>query len=293
MDDWRGIREFVAVVEEGSFSGAARRLDKSTPQISRRVRHLEDRLGVRLLTRTTRSAQLTDLGRVFFDRCRKVQEDLSEATAIVTEGQKNPVGHIRMSVAGALGEDHIAPIVARFMMDHPGISVELDFSNRLVDLVEEHYDLAIRVGALPNPKSLIVKKLGSYRLLTCASPDYLETMPALRTPADFKDHHCLVGTLPFWRFAGDGEAIEVPVEGRWRSNNGHALVNAALAGLGLTQLPALYVTDYIKGGRLNTVLDDWEAPPTPIWAVYPDRTFLPGKISSLIGYLSRELKLSH
>lgn len=292
MEDWRGIREFVAVVEEGSFSAAARKLDKSTPQVSRRVRQLEERLGVRLLTRTTRSALLTDLGRVFFDRCRKVQEDLSEATAIVTEGQKNPVGHIRMSVAGMLGEEHVAPVIARFMMEYPGITVDLDFSNRLVDLVEEQYDLAIRAGALPNQKSLIVKKLGSYRLLTCASPDYLSECGEPAAPDDLHRHRCLVGTLPFWRFASNGGIQELPVEGRWRSNNGHALVNAALAGLGLTQLPEMYVTSLVAIGRLVAVLNDWEAPPTPVWAIYPDRTFLPVKISSLIEYLSRNLILS-
>lgn len=292
METWKGIAEFLAVVEEGSFSAAALKLDKSTPQISRRIRQLEERLGVRLLTRTTRSVLLTDLGRVFFERCRKAEEDLAEATAIVTEGQRNPVGHIRVSVAGILGEDHVAPILSRFMTEYPGISIDLDFSNRLVDLVEEQYDLAIRAGALPNQKSLIVKKLGSYRLLTCASPAYLDDAAPLQTPRDLKHHSCLVGTLPFWRFASGNDAAEVSVEGRWRSNNGHALVNAARAGLGLTQLPEMYVSGLIADGRLNTVLDDWEAPPTPVWAVYPDRTFLPVKISSLIRYLSRHLRIA-
>lgn len=292
MDNWKGVGEFLAVVEEGSFSKAARKLDKSTPQISRRIRQLEERLGVRLLTRTTRSVLLTDLGRIYFERCRKAQEDMTEAAAIVTEGQRNPVGHIRITVAGILGEAYVAPVLSRFMVDYPGISIDLEFSNRLVDIVEEQYDLAIRVGALPNQKSLIVKRLGSYRLLTCASPAYHDGAPPPQTPGDLKEHDCLVGTLAFWRYRGGSGSIEVPVEGRWRSNNGHALVNAALAGLGITQLPEMYVHDLVARGRLATLLDDYEAPPTPVWAVYPDRTFLPVKISSLIAYLAQHLRLS-
>jgi DNA-binding transcriptional LysR family regulator len=293
MDDWRGIKEFLAVVEEGSFSAAADKLDKSTPQVSRRIRQLEEKLGVRLLTRTTRSVLLTDLGRIFFERCQKVQEDMAEAAAIVTEGQRNPVGHLRISVAGILGEDYVAPVLSRFMVEYPGISMELEFSNRLVDLVEEQYDLAIRVGALPNRKSMIVKKIASYRLLTCASPDYLKEAPPLEAPLDLKTHSCLVGTLPFWRFknSNNNDVSELSVSGRWRSNNGHALVNAALAGLGISQLPEMYVNELVTSGRLVTILDDWEAPPLPVWAVYADRTYLPVKVSSLIGYLSRNLNI--
>ena len=295
MDDWRGIKEFLAVVEEGSFSAAADKLDKSTPQVSRRIRQLEEQLGVRLLTRTTRSVLMTDLGRIFFERCRKVQEDMAEAAAIVTEGQRNPVGHLRVSVAGILGEDYVAPVLSRFMAEYPGISMELDFSNRLVDLVEEQYDLAVRVGALPNRKSLIVKKIASYRLLTCASPGYMKDGPPVESPRDLKSRSCLVGTLPFWRFrtnsSSNADVSELPVSGRWRSNNGHALVKAALAGLGIAQLPEMYVNEMVADGRLVTVLDEWEAPPVPVWAVYPDRTYLPVKVSSLIGYLSRNLQI--
>lgn len=299
MRDWLGIEEFVVVAETGSVSGAADLLGLSKSQVSKRLTHLETRLGVRLLHRTTRSVTLTPMGGDFVERCRRILENFDDAEMVLKDKQANPVGNIRLTAAGAFAEHYLVPLVAEFMVAHPGVEVDIDITNRRVDMLEEHYDLAIRSGSLPDKSSYIVKRLTGYRLSTCATPAYLETAEArglrLSEPEDLVDHDCLVGTLPFWRFAyqrsGDQSAglKELRVTGRWRSNSGYALVRAVKAGLGIVQLPEFYLRDELAGGELISVLEDHRADDVPVWAIYVDRQYMPTKVRLLMNFLSSRL----
>ncbi|MAU40025.1 MAG: LysR family transcriptional regulator [Kordiimonas sp.] len=291
MRDWTGIEEFVEVAEAESFSRGAAQLGVSKSQVSKRIRHLEDRLGARLFNRTTRSISLTEIGRGYLEHCKKLIENLEDAELALKNKQENPIGLVRMTVAGAFGEDYIVPLCADFMTQYPQVEIEIDFSNRAVDLIEEHYDLAIRTGALPDKTSHIVKKLTAFRLITCASPGYLDKFGIPENPNQLSNHACLVGTLPFWRFLREDRSgsLELRVTGPWRSNNGHALVNAAKANLGITQLPEFYVRPEIKAGRLIPFLEDWTVDDIPVWAVYPHRQYLPTKVRLFINYVSQKL----
>ncbi|RIK94048.1 MAG: LysR family transcriptional regulator [Proteobacteria bacterium] len=289
MKDWVGIEEFLEVAASLSFSKAADRLGISKSHVSKRIRDLEDRMGVRLLSRTTRAVALTDAGRDYAERCRKIVDNLKDAELILKDQQVNPVGLIRLTVAGAFGEQYLVPLLAEFMAMHPRLEVALDFTNRQVNLMEEPYDLAVRAGPLSDNVTYSARRLTGYRLMVCASPAYLDVKGRPKTPQDLSHHDCLVGTLPFWRFSRGSSFEKVHISGRWHANNGHALVAAAKAGLGLTQLPEFYVRQAITDGSLIPVLEDWQKRDIDIWALYYRRDYLPTKVRLLISFLEEKL----
>lgn len=289
MREWTGIEEFLEVATSLSFSKAADKLEVSKSHVSKRIRELEERLEIRLLTRTTRSVSLTGAGREYAERCRKILDNLKDAELILKDQQVNPVGVIRLTVAGAFGEQYLAPLLTDFMIQHPRLEIEVDFTNRVVNLVEEPYDLAVRAGPLADQNPYAARRLTGYRLMVCAAPGYLARKGTPRTPADLAQHDCLVGTLPFWRFWQNNTFEKVHISGRWRANNGHALAQAAKAGLGLTQLPEFYVRDAMEAGFLVPVLDDWLAHGIDIWALYYQRDYLPTKVRQLITFLEERL----
>lgn len=289
MQDWVGIEEFLEVAALLSFSKAAARLGISKSHVSKRIRELEERMGVRLLSRTTRAVALTDAGRDYAERCRKIIDNLKDAELILKDQQVNPVGLIRLTVAGAFGEQYLVPLLAEFMARHPRLEVALDFTNRQVNLMEEPYDLAVRAGPLSDNITYRARHLTSYGLKVCASPAYLASKGRPRVPKDLVNHDCLVGTLPFWRFSLGGDFDNVHISGRWHANNGHALAQAAKSGLGLTQLPEFYVRDAIADGSLVPVLEDWLKRDIDIWALYYRRDYLPTKVRLLIAFLEEKL----
>ncbi len=281
---WESIEAFERVVRLGSFTRAAEDLDVSRSHVSRQINALENRLGAQLLLRTTRKVSTTDVGQAFYLQCRQVLDNIEEAERAVLDLQANPRGILRVTVAGAFGEDFIAPAAIDFMTLHHGLSIELDFSNRLIDLISEGYDLAIRAGTLKD-SSLIARRITSRKLLTCASPSYLQRFGIPESIHALTNHNCLLGTLDNWRFNENGRHTDLRVNGNWRSNNGRALLHGARAGLGLVQLPSFYLERDIAEGRLRAVLEDYNPTDTGVWAVYPHNRHLSAKVRLFINFL--------
>lgn len=291
MSRWDGIDEFVQVVESGGFAAAARVLGISKASVSKRVRQLEDRLETRLLQRTTRRQSLTDAGEQFYRRCAQLGQELDELEASLSAAQEVPRGRLRVSVGASFAERYVAPACAEFAALYPEVRMELVFDNRVVDLVEEGYDLAIRYGELRS-SALVARRIAPRRLYVCASPEYLERHGAPLRPEDLRTHVCLVGTSDHWLFRGEEGERRLRVSGRWRSNNGVALLAAARRGLGLAQLPDFYAEDDLAQGRLQAVLREWELGDVGVWAVYPHRRHLPLKVKLLVDMLAAQFEPS-
>lgn len=285
MHKWEGIEAFVSVAHLQSFSKAAQELGVSRSHISKQIAQLESRLDAQLLLRTTRSVSLTEVGQAFFLRCQDILNTLDEAEQAVVDLQERPRGRLRLTVAGAFGEDFIAPAAAEFMAENPGLAVELDFTNRIVDLITEGYDLAIRAGTLKD-SSLIARRICSRRLVTCASPKYLKRYGTPDSISALVNHNCLVGTLSTWRFKEGSRHFDLKVSGDWHSNNGRALVHAAIADLGIVQLPDFYASAALEAGQLQAILDQYRPTDTGVWAVYPHNRHLSAKVRMFVNYLA-------
>jgi DNA-binding transcriptional LysR family regulator len=282
---WESIEAFERVVRFNSFSRAAEDLGVSRSHISRQISALENRLDAQLLLRTTRKVTATEVGQAFYLQCQELMRNLEEAEQAVQDLQARPRGILRVSVAGAYGEDFIAPAAIEFMQLHSDLTVELNFSNRLIDLISEGYDLAIRAGTLKD-SSLIARRISSRKLLTCASPAYLERHGTPVNIHALTNHNCLLGTLETWRFRENGRNFDLRVNGSWRSNNGRALLQAARADLGLVQLPTFYLEEAIASGELVTVLDGFNPTDTGVWAVYPHNRHLSAKVRLFVNFLA-------
>ncbi|MDF8335914.1 LysR family transcriptional regulator [Novosphingobium cyanobacteriorum] len=287
MDSWEGIDEFVAVARTGSFIAGAQSLGVSRTHMSRAIARLEDSLNARLLHRTTRTVNLTPTGRIFLDHCSRLLNDRDEAMALVRE-QGEPRGELRITCSTALGERFVAPLARRFAVQHPQLTLFLDLSNRLVDLVGEGYDLAIRTGSLFS-SNLIATRIGSRQFHTCASPTYLDRRGKPHAIDDLDRHDCLIGSSPAWHFSVDGAERIYRPKGSWSCNNGQTVLDAAMEGMGICHLPQSYVAPALEAGQLVPLLGE-NAPPTePIWAVYPDRRHLSPKVQRFVALLKTEL----
>ncbi|PHY22438.1 LysR family transcriptional regulator [Caulobacter sp. BP25] len=288
MSRWDGIDEFVATAEAESFSRAAARLGLSTSGVSRAVAGLEERLQTRLLYRTTRRVSLTDAGRAFLARCRQLIQDRDEALAAVGEEDGEPRGLLRMTCSAAYGERFVAPAVNTFALAHPRLSIEIDLDDAVRDIVSEGFDLAIRFGRLTDSR-LIAKRLASRTRRLCASPDYLARAGAPERIVDLEAHACVLGASDTWPFRDGEREIAFQPNGRWRCNSGQAVLDAALSGLGVCQLPNFYVDAAIAQGRLVPLLEDHRPGDEGIWAVYPHLRLLPAKVRLLVEHLERAL----
>jgi DNA-binding transcriptional LysR family regulator len=289
MSRWTGIDEFVAVAQSGGFARAAERLGHSTSQVSRSVALLEDRLGLRLFYRTTRHVSLTNAGQRLLERCRKLIEDRDDAISWVTTEESHLSGHLRMTCSVAYGERFIAPLVNTFLLEHPKLGVDLQLTDKVLDLVAEGFDLAIRFGELKN-SGLIATRLASRTRILCAAPNYLAQAGIPYELEDLQSHSCLRGETEFWIFNRDGEPYAFKPQGRWRSNSGTAALDAALKGFGLCRLPAFYVQEHIAAGRLVSLLDDFRPPDESVWALYPHRTHVPHTVRLMLDYLQQHYR---
>lgn len=285
-----GISEFVYVAETTSFTQAAKKLNISTAHVSRRITALEQRLNVKLLYRTTRKVSLTQEGQLFYQHCRSVLDGIEEAERVVTNLQQKPQGHIKLTAPVTYGEQKILPLVNDFIQQHSEVQVSAYLSNQKVDMVEQGFDLAIRLGRLAD-STLMAKKLGSRTNYLCASPQYLEKYGMPHSLSELNDHSCLLGTLDYWRFKVAGKEKTIKVKGSLRYNNGTGLTDAALKGLGIVQLPDYYVKDFIAQGKLLPLLSQFQEADEGIWAVYPHNRQLSPKIRALVDYLSEHLAL--
>lgn len=285
---WEGISEFVCVAEYESFTRAAKVLGISTAQVSRQISALEERLNIKLLYRTTRKVSLTEEGRVFYQHCRSVLDGLDAAEQAVSNLQSKPQGRIKLTAPVTYGEQQLLPLINDFMMQYRDIEVTAFLSNQQIDLVEGGYDLAIRIGKLRD-STMMAKKLSLRTNFVCATPAYLHQYGMPRTLDDLSQHNCLLGTRDYWHFVEKGTEKNLRVSGSIQYNSGYSLVDAALKGLGIVQLPDYYVQKYLASGALVSLLDDYREPEESIWAIYPHNRHLSPKIRLLVDYLAEHL----
>lgn len=286
---WEGISEFVSVAENESFTLAAKKMSISTAQVSRQISALEKRLNIKLFYRTTRKVSLTEEGRIFYQHCRGVLDGLEAAELAITNFQSKPQGKIKLTTPITYGEQQVLPLINDFMRLYSDIEISAYLSNQQVSLVEGGYDLAIRVGKLSD-STLMAKKLGNRTNYVCASPEYLKKQGIPHSLSELNKHSCLLGTLDYWHFNESGKEKNIRVKGRLRYNSGHGLVDAALKGLGIVQLPDYYVQNHLESGALISLLENYQEKEEGIWAVYPQNRHLSPKIRLFVDYLSENLK---
>ncbi len=285
MGRLKQIETFVAVATRGSLTAAANAEGVAPGVVSRRLNALESRLGVKLLLRTTRRVTLTFEGSAYLEDCQRIMRELGDAEASVTLGGVKARGHLRVSAPAGFGRKHVAPLIMQFLDANPEVTLNLDLSDRLVDLVNEGVDCAIRVGELSD-SSLVSIKLAETRRVVVASPDYLERHGTPRTLADLSRHNCLsLGQQRGWMFHDKDEIVSIKVSGLLECNDGAVLHEWALAGRGLAWRSMWEVGEDLRRGALVSVLDEFAAPPTGIFAVFPQRKYLPLRVRLLIDHL--------
>lgn len=285
---WEGVTEFVAVAETESFTQAAKRLGISTAQVSRQVSALESRLSTQLFHRTTRKVSVTETGQVYFQHCRQVLDALEDAERAITNLQSAPRGKLKITAPVIYGEKTIAPLVNDFVLSYPELEVELNLTNRTVDLVAEGYDLAVRMGTLES-SSLMARRLASRRSYVCASPRYLARRGTPHSLPELERHNCLQGSQDHWRFQENNTNRSLRIKGNLRCGSGWALLDAALKGVGIVQLPDYYVQPHLDSGQLIALLTQYQQPEEGIWAVYPNNRHLSPKVRFLLDHLVQGL----
>ncbi|WP_417531676.1 LysR substrate-binding domain-containing protein [Marinobacter lipolyticus] len=288
MYHWEGVNEFVAVAETENFTRAAKRLGISTAQVSRQVSALEARLSTRLFYRTTRRVSATEAGEIYYQHCRQVLDALEQAERSITNMQLVPRGRLRLTAPVTYGEKSIAPLVNDFVLRYPELDVEMNLTNQTLDLVAEGYDLAVRLGKLED-SSLMARRLASRTLYVCASPAYLSIHGTPHSLSELEHHNCLQGNLDYWRFQDAGKPRNIRVSGNVRCDSGRALLDAALKGIGIVQLPDYYVQPALESGALLPLLTHHQEDDDGIWAVYPHNRHLSPKVRMLLDYFSESL----
>ncbi len=289
MAKLKQIESFVSVSTKGSLTAAANAEGVAPAVIGRRIDALEERLGVKLLVRTTRRITLTHEGSAFLEDCQRVLADLANAEASVSAGGVKASGHLRITAPAGFGRRHVAPLVPRFFAQHPDVSVSLNLSDRVVDIVNEGFDCAVRVGDLPD-SSLVSVRLADNRRLCVATPAYLKRAGAPKQPAELARHECLTlssdaSQTRGWAFIVDGQLTHLRPHGRIDCSDGQVLHDWCVQGLGIAWRSTWEVEADIAAGTLVTVLDDFAAPPNGIYAVFPQRKHLPLRVRLWIDFL--------
>lgn len=288
FDVLRALRVFVTVVESGGFTAASDRLDLARGQPSRYLNKLEAHLGTRLMHRTTRRQSLTEAGAAFYPKAVQILQLLQEAEQDVAADTQRVSGGLRLSAPVSFGITHLAPALAEFRRNYPEVTLDVVLNDRQVNLVEEGYDLAIRIASSLQP-SLVARPLMSVEMLLCASPDYLRAHGSPKHPRDLAQHDCLVysndASAHEWQFQQGQEPVSVRVYGSVQSDNGEILVAAAEAGIGVVRMPRFLCQAALDSGRLQPILTDWQLPTLTVYAVYADRRWLPPRVRALIDFL--------
>jgi DNA-binding transcriptional LysR family regulator len=287
-DRLTAIEVFVRIVEEGSLTAAGARLGLSRAAVSKHLVALEDRLGVRLLNRTTRRCSLTEAGSSYHDRARQILAELAEAEREAGRSGAQPTGRLRLNAPMTFGTMHLAPAIPGYCAAHPAVTVDMTLNDRLVDLVEEGFDLAVRIGRLAD-SSLVARRLAPCRFLACAAPSYLAARGRPAAPEELEAHACLGYSYApggdIWEFTGPDGPRRVRVSGPMRANNGEALAAAAAAGLGIVLSPSFIVSAHLRAGRLVPVLEGYAVAERGIFAVWPAGRHLSAKVRSFVDFL--------
>lgn len=292
MDRTASISAFTAVVEVGSFVRAAERLGSSTSTLSRQIAELEQHLNVRLLNRTTRKLSLTEGGQAFYERAVQVLADLEEAEALATSSAATPRGRLRLTCSHAMGVQRLAPAMTSFVARYPEVGFDVSVSDRIVDLVEEGFDLAIRIGQIGSDQ-LVTRRLGTMRLLVCAAPAYLKARGTPQSPADLAEHSVMTYAYSpnpkLWTLSDrDGKPHEVRVTSALHSNSGDIAIASAIAGMGVVFEPDFMLKPALDAGLLVRVLPGFESTPRDIWAVYPSRRHLSAKVRLFVDHIAQQ-----
>ncbi|MCU7799302.1 MAG: LysR family transcriptional regulator [gamma proteobacterium symbiont of Lucinoma myriamae] len=291
MDRFEEMKTFVTVVSKGSLSGAADKLDIAKSAISRRLAELEQRLDVQLINRTTRRLNLTESGVKFYQYCQHILADVAEAEQVISSEDAQLKGSIRIVAPLSFGIKHLSPVMNDFLKEHPALQLDMNLNDRMVNLIEEGVDLAIRIGNLED-SSYKARKLAPVKALVCASPDYLQEYGTPKIPGDLKYHNGLtysnVSEGKLWQFVEpNGKLVSVAVPHRMRANNGDMLLQAAIDGLGIIFSPDFICYEAIKQGKLIPVLSEYVLSEVSLYAVYPDQRHLPQRVRLFIDYLVR------
>ncbi|MBN8951888.1 MULTISPECIES: LysR family transcriptional regulator [unclassified Rhizobium] len=291
MDRLSSMSIFVKAVEFGSFSAAADALNMSPQLVGKHVQFLEQHLGIRLLNRTTRRQHLTEVGSQFYERCRNILAEVESAEALAAETRAVPRGKLKVNAPVSFGIHALTPKLSKYLGAHPEVSIELSLSNRLVDLIDEGYDAVFRVGELVD-SGLIARRLDPYRLVICAAPSYLRSRGLPSKPDDLKGHDCLIFSHTmlrrYWDFEGPEGSVNIPISGRLMIDSGEALLQAALAGLGIILQPYELVRSGLETGSLVSILPEYRVPVRSLHILHaPDRRITP-KLRSFLDFVSSE-----
>lgn len=290
MDKLANMKAFALVAQTNSFAEAARKLNLTTSVISKRIKDLEAYLGTALFHRTTRNVRLTETGYSYLDYVRKFLDELEEVEETIRHQTESPIGEIKLAAPLSFGIRYLGPALANYLHSYPEVSLRTFLSDRKIDLVSEGYDLAVRIGPLQD-SSLISKKLVTCRRVICASPDYFAEYGRPNKPSDLAHHNCMryADTIEgkTWPFLMDGKKKLQLVSGRFSSDNGDLLCEAAVASCGITYLPTFIAGKAIQNGELEVVLDEYEEKDFNIYVIYQNRQHLSSKIRTLIDSLER------
>ncbi|BDU37991.1 LysR family transcriptional regulator [Vibrio nigripulchritudo] len=285
------IRSFVLIAQLGNFTKAANALSVSRSHVSRQISSLETQMGVTLLTRTTRTLKLTQAGERFFKQCESALKEIDQALVAAVDDTEDVRGIIRVNcVGGLIGEDIIAVYVSEFMATYPDIQVHLDFTSHRVDLIDDDFDVAFRMGDLQDA-GFIARKLLNVEIVTLASPQYLAKTGSPIHPKELIEHRCLTGSVNRWSFQSkesNSDEIDVTVEGHLVCKNGRALIQGALLGNGIIRVPAMYCQDMIDAGKLVPVLTEWRIPRIPLSAIYHKDKYQPKRLRTFIEFIKNK-----
>jgi DNA-binding transcriptional LysR family regulator len=287
MEGFGAIPVFVAVVENGGFSAAARTLGISKSAVSKRINQLEAHLGVRLLHRTTRKLSLTEAGERYFEHAAQALTAAGQAEDAVTELQGEPQGNLKISSPMSFGRLHVAPLIPKLLQRYPKLQIDLVMDDRKVDLVAGGFDVAIRAGNLP-ASTLIARKLAPVRQVLCASPDYIDRYDRPGTPAELSGHNCVLYSYSSdageWTLIGESGPETVTVSGSYQVNNSEALLEALREGIGIGRLPTFVAGPDLKTGRLVKLFESYRLPDFTLYAVFPERQYLPAKVRAFLDF---------
>ncbi|MCW8931435.1 MAG: LysR family transcriptional regulator [Gammaproteobacteria bacterium] len=294
MDRFENMSSFIRVVETGSISGAADRLGVAKSAVSRRLKELEEHLGVELFHRTTRSMNLTDTGRAFYHQSVRILEDVIEAELATSQAHGTLKGSLKIALPSTFGLMHMGPAINEFLKAHPNIEFDLDFNDREVDLIQEGFDLAIRIANLPD-SSLIARRLAPIQIVMCASPLYLEKMGVPQSPEELSEHQCLVYSLlrdfDYWHLTDpDGKEIKVKIHPYLKASTGEFLKNAAVEGLGVILMPSFIAYKEIERGALVPILQDYKIPQIDAYAIYPQTRHLSQRVRAFVDFLVKRFE---
>ncbi len=294
MDRLEVMSIIVAVTETGSFSAASRRLKTPVATVSRQVAELEGRLKAQLFQRSPRRVTLTDAGRSYIDACKRIIEQVDDAERELSGEYRTPKGDLAVTAPWGLGHTHLLPLAVEFLNVYPEIGLRLVLTDRVVNTVEENVDVAIRIGPLPDSSSKIATRIGSIRIVVCASPAYFAARTKPKTLSDLRDHDCItiddVAAPSAWKFSKSGRTVVAPIKTRLTVNTSEAAVLAALAGMGVARVMSYKMDAAKRAGTLEIVLEDFEPEPMPAHIVYAQRKPVPLKLRAFLNWMTPRLK---